>query len=211
MTALGVIQALYSWRVPLDIPGLLTPKAIIHGIESVSWRGRLSWHTYKGHQVLVDGAHNPASSQALSQYLAGIYPRKAKKIQVTFVLALSHSPPKQPQDTLEPFLSLSTPPPQLTLSAAFVPFTPPTDMPWVKFVPPWELAKVAEDILQPRGSIWTPESNRPLEEGAPNTYLESALEWAVAQGEGAEHLIVVAGSLYLVADFYRLNDPEIGG
>ncbi|TEB24254.1 hypothetical protein FA13DRAFT_1714739 [Coprinellus micaceus] len=161
MTALGVIQALYSRRDPLDIPGLLTPKAMIHGIGSVSWRGRLSWHTYKGHQVLVDGAHNPASSQALSQYLAGISPRKAKKIQVTFVLALSHSPPKQPQDTLEPFLSLSTPPPQLTLSAAFVPFTPPTDMPWVKFVPPSELAKVAEKILQPRGSIWTPGSNRP--------------------------------------------------
>ena len=31
-----------------------------------------------------------------------------------------------------------------------------------------------------------------------------ALRWAAARGHGGDSLVVLAGSLYLVADFYRL-------
>ncbi|KAJ3517086.1 hypothetical protein NMY22_g14044 [Coprinellus aureogranulatus] len=249
-TALGVIQALLSPssspssstppRQSLDLHSLLTVKAIQEGVKNVRWRGRLSWHTYLGTPVLVDGAHNPASSQALRDYLQEISPESGEA-RITYVLALSHSPPKQPRDTLGPLLKPYAG--NVKVDVAFVPFTPPSGMPWVKYVPPSTLAGVAREILLPSlpssspssppsslpssppsssessesnaDTIWVPregeEVGELLEEGKENRWLREALDWAVSRGEGKEHhLVVVAGSLYLVADFYRLNEGGVG-
>ena len=35
-------------------------------------------------------------------------------------------------------------------------------------------------------------------------HVDRALRWAAARGHGGDSLVVLAGSLYLVADFYRL-------
>jgi dihydrofolate synthase/folylpolyglutamate synthase len=46
----------------------LTDTALVDGIASVSWPGRLEWSGAKP-QVLLDGAHNGAGARALAEYL----------------------------------------------------------------------------------------------------------------------------------------------
>ncbi|MCS6814341.1 MAG: bifunctional folylpolyglutamate synthase/dihydrofolate synthase [Cyanobacteria bacterium] len=43
--------------------------AIVQGMATTSWPGRLQWTTYHGHPLLLDGAHNPAGMVALRQYV----------------------------------------------------------------------------------------------------------------------------------------------
>ncbi len=49
------------WNIP--------DSAIISGIANTRWAGRLQWYDWKNHQILIDGAHNPASAAALRQYI----------------------------------------------------------------------------------------------------------------------------------------------
>lgn len=85
-TALGVIDALlFGSEVPsTHFKSRITPQTLVHGIENVKWRGRLSFHTISIHSqpsptptplkasnllVLADGAHNPASAETLGAYI----------------------------------------------------------------------------------------------------------------------------------------------
>ena len=52
------------------------PAAIRMGLEDVVWPARLEAATWRGHEVLVDGAHNPAGARALQSYLAEAYGRR---------------------------------------------------------------------------------------------------------------------------------------
>jgi dihydrofolate synthase/folylpolyglutamate synthase len=58
--------------------GLATvPAAAIRtGLEDVVWPARLEAASWRGHEVLVDGAHNPAGARALQSYLAEAYGRR---------------------------------------------------------------------------------------------------------------------------------------
>ena len=58
--------------------GLATvPAAAIRtGLEDVVWPARLEAAIWRGHEVLVDGAHNPAGARALQSYLAEAYGRR---------------------------------------------------------------------------------------------------------------------------------------
>ncbi len=47
----------------------ISDSAIINGIKNTKWAGRLQWYDWKNHQILIDGAHNPASAEALRQYI----------------------------------------------------------------------------------------------------------------------------------------------
>lgn len=82
-------------------------------------------------------------------------------------------------------------------------------MPWVRAEAPSDLKPIVASLL-PQAEIWTAsdETRAPIGENLP-----AVIDWA-AQGQrneaGAvsEGLIVVAGSLYLVADFYRLLSSQ---
>ena len=50
--------------------------AVRAAIEDVVWPGRLEAASWHGHDVLVDGAHNPAGARALQQYLGEAYGRR---------------------------------------------------------------------------------------------------------------------------------------
>ena len=194
-------------RVVSVLPFDMTRAAISHGIQSVRWPGRLSFHPLpdKGAVVLADGAHNPASALTLSAYvhhLSSLLPLNTK-LSLTYVLALSHSPPKTPLQTLSAMLphrsaDLDT---LGDVRVAVLRFSPPEGMPWVTAVPPTGLRDVVHSLL-PSAPIWV--------EDVENGGLAQALDWAAQRSpkeEGEQHLIVLAGSLYLVADFYRLlND-----
>jgi dihydrofolate synthase/folylpolyglutamate synthase len=62
----------------LTAAGLATvpASAIRTGLEDVEWPARLEAATWRGHAVLVDGAHNPAGARALQSYLAEAYGRR---------------------------------------------------------------------------------------------------------------------------------------
>jgi dihydrofolate synthase/folylpolyglutamate synthase len=62
MTAAGLVS----------VPG----EAIRIGLEDVVWPGRLEAATWRGRDVLVDGAHNPAGARALQSYLVETYGRR---------------------------------------------------------------------------------------------------------------------------------------
>ncbi|KAG2065309.1 Mur ligase [Suillus decipiens] len=185
------------------------------GIRNATWRGRLSFHRLtvpspnpRAITVLVDGAHNRASSETLASYVSHLVTMldgnpKVRILRLTYIFALSHSPPKMPKDTLFPLFA-SQNSKQLSIQTKFaaVRFTSPEGMPWVNSVPPSEIAAAVRESLSGEG-LWVAS-----DEGEIQGQLERALEWATAEGtegeDGVQELVIVAGSLYLVADFYRL-------
>lgn len=194
-------------------------KNIQRGIRNATWRGRLSFHQLtvpspisRAITVLVDGAHNPASSETLASYVSTLVTMlggnpQVQILQLTYVLALSHSPPKTPRETLAPLLKFrSCTQLSIQTKVAAVRFTPPEGMPWVKSVPPSEIAGTVRESVSDVGLWVAPD------EGEIQGQLESALEWAAMEEpgtpeireDGVQQLVIVAGSLYLVADFYRL-------
>jgi dihydrofolate synthase/folylpolyglutamate synthase len=54
----------------------ISAAAIRTGLEDVVWPARLEAASWRGHEVLVDGAHNPAGARALQSYLAEAYGRR---------------------------------------------------------------------------------------------------------------------------------------
>ncbi|KAF8896800.1 Mur ligase [Gymnopilus junonius] len=207
-TALGVIDSLLSSSLPLatalNLKGRISLDSIAQGIAATRWPGRLSFHTLSvplqdGHQkklvVLADGAHNPASAETLGAYITHLLSLSQSStsspltttVPITYILALSHSPPKTPLQTLSPILppTLPHPPPPLPL------LLPLHGMPWIKSVPPTELKAVVQSLvphLGEGGDVWVASEDI--------SSLEDALK--------REGMVVLAGSLYLVADFYRL-------
>jgi folylpolyglutamate synthase len=203
-----------------DIRGRITPISITQGIKATNWRGRLSFHhlnivpsaqgnTGRPLILLADGAHNPASSATLSAYISDLFsllmynePADQAPRSVTYVLALSHSPPKTPFQTLSPLLA---PPPGCTnVRVAVLGFTPPEGMPWVHSVPPSELQRVVRNLM-PNADVWSAEDD----EDAHSRQLLRALTWASKMQGSEEGLVVLAGSLYLVADLYRLINEGV--
>ncbi|TCD69029.1 folylpolyglutamate synthase [Steccherinum ochraceum] len=230
-TALSMVSTLLTdpanSTLALNLRSRITQRTVQEGIRSTVWNGRLSFHrlsaspgssrSEQGREdllVLADGAHNPASSATLASYVAKVFAqtqgprsdRAPRTITLSYMLALSHSPPKTPLQTLSPLLPPTIPVHEdvtVKINVALLRFTPPEGMPWVKSVPPSELRDVVAARC-PGAQIWSA-----ADDAALDGQLAQALEWIKKQHAGAdgavgEGVVVVAGSLYLVADFYRL-------
>ena len=193
----------------------ITAETVRAGIEGASWPGRLTFHTLPRpvtvgstldpSVVLVDGAHNAACAEMLASYISELVARvkPGSKLHITYIVALSHSPPKRPFDTLSPILlphgsQGST----ASVRVAALRFTPPEGMPWVTCVPPLEIRDTVRQIIHlGDGDVWAAPDDLPM-----GSQLLKALEWTEAEqtARTGENLVVITGSLYLVADFYRL-------
>ncbi|KAF7365016.1 Mur ligase [Mycena venus] len=202
--AVSVVSAVLMDSAWTAIRARFTNAAIARGIRNVEWPGRLSFHTLNSPPLLVlaDGAHNPASAKTLGAYISDLVTlhresAPSRSLSLTYILALSHSPPKTPRETLAPLLPLDAPQDlQVDVGVALLSFTPPDGMPWVKSVPPGELQEVVKS-LAPGTETWVDATET-------SGGLRRALDWAAGRG-GQDGLVVLAGSLYLVADFYRLG------
>ncbi|KAG6872530.1 hypothetical protein C0995_009104 [Termitomyces sp. Mi166 len=212
--ALTVISTLLTHPSTVDtkIAKSISPETVCRGIRSVRWPGRLSFHPLPAEPtigisrpliVLADGAHNPASSTTLGSYITHLLSLVDEKssLSLTYILSLSHSPPKTPLQTLSPILPPKLPSQsslKINVGVALLRFTPPDGMPWVKSVAPEDMRDVVASLV-PDAEVWV------ADEVAHNQ-LHHALEWAAKRdGNG---VVVVAGSLYLVADFYRFLQQE---
>ncbi|MCY7323403.1 MAG: bifunctional folylpolyglutamate synthase/dihydrofolate synthase [Phormidesmis sp. CAN_BIN36] len=58
-------------------------EAIIDGIAKTQWAGRLQWFVYHDRQILIDGAHNPASAAVLRQFVDTL-----KKSSIRWVMGM---------------------------------------------------------------------------------------------------------------------------
>ncbi|KIO17715.1 hypothetical protein M407DRAFT_84687 [Tulasnella calospora MUT 4182] len=161
---------------------------VARGLSLVTWPGRLEWINYSKYTdrgrdtwLLADGAHNPASAEALAQYLASLPISRPR----SFVVSISQSPLKSPRSTLEVILLAGD-------RVAVVPFGPVDGMPWVKPHDPTVVLQAAKELVGASG------------EAVMRGDLGSALNWAADD----HPVVVVTGSLYLIADLYRLLLPR---
>ena len=198
----------------LPFASKITPRTIAAGVRSTSWIGRLSFHevplsrlglpTEDPLVVLADGAHNPASASVLASYLSHLLKStpvvgSSEELNLTLLLALSHSPPKTPLQTLTPLLSFERPTGvKINVRAAALEFTPVEGMPWVRPVPASEIRDVIREIGGSDVGLWTPRDGE-------RESVANALLWAHEEQkrQGGKGFVCIAGSLYLVADFYR--------
>ena len=215
----GIISSLLSHpssihRLPFQ--SQITPSTIAAGVRSTSWKGRLSFHEVPLSRLrplrvgtggldetltmLVDGAHNPSSASVLASYMSRLFETtNSGDLKLVFLLALSHSPPKTPLQTLSSLLTFKRPTNvRISVSAAALEFTPVEGMPWVHPVPCEEIRDAIREIDEDI-NLWIPKDGE-------GTSVANALLWAheeekVHSGNG---LVCLAGSLYLVSDFYRL-------
>ncbi|WVF66837.1 hypothetical protein IAT40_001579 [Kwoniella sp. CBS 6097] len=173
---------------------LLNSRAIQVGVARAEWAGRCSWHEWHDPvsrsvvPVLVDGAHNSDSARMLRNYIDSLSFVSRPKLR--FVVGLSDSPGKSIESVLEPLLRQG----DEVVSVEFS--TPVEGMPWIKSVP---LSNLHQAVSRLVGSDAVRETRMIGPRG-----LEEALRWTAQDMVEGDYLTVICGSLYLVADLYRL-------
>lgn len=187
------------------VPSLLnvTDAAIAAGVEATRWRGRLDWiqlslqpHDLSSEatkttpirstarKILLDGAHNPSSAIHLATYLTSL---PAHLSPTTLIIALSS--PRSPLSILLPLLKSTG----ITKIVA-TEFTRPEGMEWISPTPASEIAELARSI----SGVGDGRIGRTLQ------VVETANVEEALIGLTESDKVVIAGSLYLVADVYRL-------
>lgn len=174
----------------------LTDEAIQKGVASTQWRGRCSWLTFRGPKrpipVLVDGAHNFDSSTTLQRYIDTLnLPAGAPR---TFVLAMSASIGKSPDGVVRPLLQKGD-------RVAVPRFTAPVaGMPWITQTDTDKARDTVMPFIGEEGVFYEAK-------GMGAESVADALRWADEQ-QKETGFIVLCGSLYLVADAYRLLELQ---
>ncbi|KAH9821145.1 Mur ligase [Melampsora americana] len=176
----------------------LTDHAIQTGLASTRWRGRLEWSLLpplypSGPQVslLLDGAHNPAGAKALSQVIS------LQSRPITLIIGFSS--PRDPVEMMGSIfsqLNLQIHQPKLFVTR-FEPLEIETGMSWVKPVEPNVMIKAINQL------------SLPIQDGLVFDELGNALVKARAEAREDE-LVVVCGSLYLIADTIRWMEKSLG-
>jgi len=198
------------WRLKI------TDDAIRQGIKDTVWPGRLQWieqpdalQEVNG-RMLIDGAHNPpaaialrtfveghiASLQSLSPAMPNGRPRvhwimaftKGKDIEEMFDILFS-APSKQGSRGPDTFSAVE--------------FSPPEGMPWVS---PIDSQEVCDRLTRQQERVHVQESDRLVIQGF-GMDLDAALKWVGTERNG-DDVVVLCGSLYLVADLFRLLAPQ---
>ncbi|KAK4940649.1 folylpolyglutamate synthase [Elasticomyces elasticus] len=177
-----------EWEARIAKVAQNLPELVI--AAKASLRGRLEWLVLPAElvpsgmtrtvPVLLDGAHNVQSAQALASYVDSHLRQDQKP--VTWVLAMKNDKDIRSIlfDLLNPFDRVVT-----------CEFGPVDGMPWVKSMDSARLAEIVREVIRDRVEV--------AEGGSVGTALRRAVEIA-----GQEGSICVAGSLYLVGDVLRL-------
>lgn len=152
--------------------------SVVAGISATEWPGRLELCHYKGKEVLLDGAHNSQAAKLLGEYIDDNM-RGASQNHVTFILGFSKG--KNVGDIVQQFIR----PGDRVITTGF---SAVEGMPWVKSETHENIQKGLQDISADVDVV---------DAGGIQVALEKAI--------GRDTSIVVCGSLYLVADYVRLE------
>ncbi|KAG0085912.1 hypothetical protein BGZ93_005966 [Podila epicladia] len=205
VVAIRVMQQSGRWNRITDL-------SIQQGIKSTDWPGRLQWiepptapARVRG-RMLIDGAHNPAAASALrayvDEYLGSVVKQNKGKGDTTtprthWIMAFTRG-----KDIEEMFEILFSPPttgrPECRDTFSAVEFSVPEGMPWVSPIGSEEVCARLEALQAKRGG-----GSKMVARGF-GTDLDGALAWVGSQ-RGEADVVVLCGSLYLVADLFRLS------
>ncbi|KAF9082851.1 hypothetical protein BGX23_012027, partial [Mortierella sp. AD031] len=203
----------------------ITEETIRQGIRDTVWPGRLQWieddcapKEVRG-RMLVDGAHNPAAASALRRYVDGLVSSesgsssarihwimsftKGKDVEEMFDILFSKSSNNNKRSTNNTSNGNSRSEEEGgarggdTFSA--VEFSAPEGMPWVSPIPAQE---VCDRLERQQERTYIREDDR-IRSRAFDDDLKAALGWVGQQRQGSD-VVVLCGSLYLVADLFRL-------
>ncbi|KAG2182210.1 hypothetical protein INT43_007137 [Umbelopsis isabellina] len=186
-TAVSTIHMLKSKSI--EFGRKISIQHIEEGMAETRWRGRLDLLTmneypwlgsnYNIKEMFVDGAHNPPAAIVLRQFVD--QQLKARGLdKVHWIVASTEG--KDLRELLNILLR-----PQDSICAAT--FTQPENMPWIYPMPQSNIIEAATTITD-------------------NCTIESSLDAALHTAgklDPSKQLIVLCGSLYLVADLYRLH------
>eukprot|EP01117_Protostelium_nocturnum_P010816 TRINITY_DN389_c0_g1_i2.p1 TRINITY_DN389_c0_g1~~TRINITY_DN389_c0_g1_i2.p1 ORF type:complete len:471 (-),score=134.48 TRINITY_DN389_c0_g1_i2:95-1507(-) len=172
----------------------ITNEAIVQGMGRARWPGRAEWLTVPVRPVpitlLVDGAHNMDGSRALRQYISEIKKDMTEAgtpiEKVVWVCGASQN--KDLKRMMSEMVGLSD-------TVFCVPFPQPIGMPWVHCWKPEEI----EELLK-KGF---PLVERHVSKSATDALEQISMKFASAEWDARSTLVIVAGSLYLMAVLYR--------
>ncbi|KAI8607888.1 Mur ligase [Chytriomyces sp. MP71] len=175
-------------HLPTHFPALPLPPAtqLIAGLEQTRWPGRLELITLSSlphRHILADGAHNPAGAASLRAFL------KTYEARIHYIFGCKQG--VTDARTRELVAGLFGPGDRVWV----VGFEAPVGMPWVRASPGDDIARVLLDVF-PAGGGELGEV-RVLEGG-----VTEAFE-LLQNEESSNDLVVVCGSLYLVASLHR--------
>ncbi len=162
------------------------------GYASIRWPGRLELVEWRGREVLLDGAHNPAGASTLAEALADLAPFLAAG-RATLIFAIMAD--KDVDGVVDALAGTAL------LADARIICTAPAGS---RAMDPEALASHWRAAMARRGAAAGRGAAGPEVAATP----DRALEMALAAGTG---VIVVAGSLYLVGAIRALvvDDPEL--
>ncbi|KAF9126194.1 hypothetical protein BGX30_000130 [Mortierella sp. GBA39] len=190
----------------------ITDETIRQGIRNTVWPGRLQWiegesapREVQG-RVLVDGAHNPAAAIALRTYvdeyiseLSSVSPTP----RIHWIMAFTTG--KNVEEMFDILFSKTSKRNSGAERASggdtfsAVEFSAPEGMPWVT---PIAAQEVCDRLEKQQERTHLQEEDR-IRSRAFGGNLRAAFEWVGQQRRG-DDVVVVCGSLYLVADLFRL-------
>lgn len=163
----------------------LTQEIIKKGLFKTKWPGRLEWVRPPSHislssisSMLVDGAHNSPAMKSLRQYVDKVM-EKNKLTRVIWIIGVTQG--KSIEEMLTYLIHEKG---DIIIT---VPFSQPIGMPWIHCIDPFELAN-----HQNHHTV------------LPQLSLNDGLQLANSLFDSKSDLVVLCGSLYLVADLYRL-------
>ena len=193
----------------------ITSQSIRVGFALVKWPGRLSLlqmpaakfssppatigscsddNDKSAVSILADGAHNHAAAIALRAHVEHLRSVSGPCRPVCWVLGFTREGISRP--------NLSNTLVDEQDQVWFVPFTPPYGMPWIKPADPDSCLAILQSTKRSSSQDENPGPNRMI--AFPS--LEDALSFRSQQKQHDTTLTVVCGSLYLVADLYRILD-----
>ncbi|KAF9923014.1 hypothetical protein FBU30_006870 [Linnemannia zychae] len=185
----------------------ITDETIRQGIRNTVWPGRLQWvddesapKEIRG-RMLVDGAHNPAAAIALRAYVdeyVSELSSVSSPIRIHWIMAFTKG--KDIEEMFDILFSKKASKGHHagdTFSA--VEFSPPEGMPWVSPIPAQEVC----DRLEKQQERTHSREEDQIRSRAFGSNLKAALAWVGQQRQGSD-VVILCGSLYLVADLFRL-------
>ncbi|KAF9969678.1 folylpolyglutamate synthase [Actinomortierella ambigua] len=192
----------------------ITDTTIQEGMSNTVWPGRLQWiepdekgeHRVIRARMLVDGAHNPASAVALRAYVeqcVSVLSTKspmAPPVRVHWIMAFTRG--KDVGEMFDVLLAPFAASSQARSTVSIVEYSPPEGMPWVSPTPAQEVQEQLLAYANERKTATTVD-----EVHAFGTRLQDALDW-VWEHRRDHDLVVLCGSLYLVADLLRLSNTD---
>ncbi|ORY36340.1 FolC bifunctional protein [Rhizoclosmatium globosum] len=183
-TVLETLTVFYKHKYStlFSVPPVST---LIRGLESTSWPGRMEWLAYtapavpakKSIRFLADGAHNHQGAECLRAYLDAKYPGKS----VHWVMGM-----KADREKMEGLVRVLVRGGDVVWSVGF---EAPVGMPWIKSMPEDDIIKCVERIVP---------SVRECR------VFKGGIREALDQLVDNERLIVVCGSLYLMASLHKI-------